>query len=330
MMKHTGIIIIFNVFILACNNKTIAQKTQNYVSTNGRLRVEHGQVVNKNGVPPDICGVSFSWSLWQGQKYYNAAVVDWLTTDFKVSLIRASMAVEPEGGYLQFPEKQMGLINTVVDEAVKNNIYVLIDWHDHHSNLHVNQSKIFFTAMAQKYHGVPNVIYEIWNEPTEIPWDTVKNYALQIIPVIRKYDRDNLIIVGSPHWDQDVDIAANNPLMGFNNVAYSFHFYASDPNHQQVLRAKADKAIKKGLPLMVTEWGVGESNGDGKFDKDEVNNWMQWLNDNHMSWTNWNLTDKQETTGLLMPGASIDGGWAVGQLSPAGSFIRERLRGLNK
>jgi endoglucanase len=121
--------------------------------------------------------------------------------------------------------------------------------------------------MAKRYKGVPNVIYEIWNEPTPVSWDSVKNYAVQVITEIRKYDPDNLIIVGSPHWDQDVDVAAADPIKGFKNIAYSFHFYASDPNHQEKLRAKADLALKKGLPLMVTEWGVGESNGNGRFDK---------------------------------------------------------------
>ena len=97
-------------------------------------------------------------------------------------------------------------------------------------------------------------------------WDTVKNYAIQVITAIRKYDPDNLIIVGSPHWDQDVNVAAANPVTGFKNIAYSFHFYASDPNHQDGLRTKGDIAISKGLPLFVTEWGVAEASGNGVFD----------------------------------------------------------------
>ncbi len=97
----------------------------------------------------------------------------------------------------------------------------------------------------------------------------MKNYAVQVIAEIRKYDPDNLIVVGSPHWDQDVDVAAASPITGFKNIAYSFHFYASDPNHQDGLRAKADKAIKMGLPILVTEWGVGEASGNGVFDLDE-------------------------------------------------------------
>jgi endoglucanase len=307
-----------------------AQSGQTPVMINGALRVENNNIVNIKGVPPQLHGVSFSWSIWQGQKYYNAAVVDWLAKDFKISIMRAAMAVQPDSGYLQKPERQTKLIETVVDEAIKDGIYVLIDWHDHHSNLHIPQSKAFFAMMAKRYAGVPNVIYEIWNEPEVISWDTVKDYAIQLITEIRKYDSNNLIIVGSPHWDQDVDVVAANPITAFNNIAYSFHFYASDPNHQQPLRDKADLAIKRGLPLLVTEWGVGEASGDGKFDKKKVKTWMTWLTNNKLSWINWNITDKRETTALLLPGAPINGSWTNTQLSPAGNYIRKQIRKLNK
>ena len=300
------------------------------VQTHGSLQIVQHTLVDKNGDPPQLRGVSFSWSLWQGQKYYNPSVVDWLTSDFKVSIIRASMGVQPDHGYLQEPALQTSLMTGVIDRAIKDGIYVLIDWHDHHSNLHTAESKKFFAKMAKKYAGVPNVIYEIWNEPEAIGWDTVKAYALTIIPEIRKYDKKNIIVVGSPHWDQDVDVAAADSITGFNNIAYSFHFYASDPYHQQKLRDRATSAIAKGLPLMVTEWGVGESDGNGKFDYDEVKTWFDWMEANKLSWTNWNITDKQETTALLQPGASENGGWKQDELSPAGLYIRDKLILLNK
>jgi endoglucanase len=322
--------IILTIIWLGLAKILFAQNPLTPVALNGALSVVNGQVVNKNGLPPQLRGLSFSWSIWQGRKYYNANVVDWIRKDFKVSIIRAAMGVQPRHGYLEQPDSQKQLIVNVVDEAIKDGIYVLIDWHDHNSNLHLNQSKAFFAEMAQKYKGVPNVIYEIWNEPERVKWDTVKNYAIQVITEIRKYDPDNLIIVGSPHWDQDVDIAAANPITGFKNIAYSFHFYASDPNHQDSLRAKGDTAIKMGLPLLVTEWGVGEANGNGVFDLSENQKWQDWLTKNKLSWTNWNITDKNETTALLKQGASPDGGWSEADLSPDGIYLRGLLRKLNK
>ncbi|MBS1526770.1 MAG: glycoside hydrolase family 5 protein, partial [Bacteroidetes bacterium] len=237
------ILVVLTCIVLACSSHA-----QTPVAKNGALHVENGKIVNQNGVEPRLRGLSFSWSVWQGRKYYTPAVVDWIVKDFKVSIIRLAMAVQPKHGYLTQPDLQKQMVTALADEAIKDGIYVLIDWHDHNGDKHIPEAKNFFAEMAKKYAGVPNVIYEIWNEPARTTWDTVKNYAMQVIPEIRKFDSDNLIVVGSPHWDQDVDVVADSPITGFKNVAYSFHFYASDPNHQEKLRAKADKALQRGLP----------------------------------------------------------------------------------
>jgi endoglucanase len=51
---------------------------------------------------------------------------------------------------------------------------------------------------------------------------------------------------------------------------------------------------------------------------------------NHLSWANWNITDKDETTAILLPDAPANGGWTDDQLTPAGLYIRGVLRDLNK
>lgn len=328
-MKKTRCFYTFLLLMSIIVTSAFAQDKTTPVARHGQLSVKAGKIIDKNGLPPELRGISFSWSIWGGKKYYNPAVVDWLASDFKVSLIRASMAVQPDSGYLQRPKEQTKLVATVVDRAIKNSVYVLIDWHDHNAQLHLKESKAFFSMMARKYKGVPNVIYEVWNEPERQSWDTVKMYAVEVIKEIRKYDTKNLIVVGSTHWDQDVDVAASNPIIGFNNIAYSFHFYASEPSHQDGLRAKAETAMQKGLALIVTEWGVGEASGDGVFDPEKTDKWVAWLNKNKLSWANWNITDKKETTALLLPGAAVNGGWNDNSLTPAGQYIRTELRKLN-
>ena len=116
---------------------------QTPVAKNGALHVDGSKILNEHGVEPQLRGISLSWSVWGGRKYYNPAVIDWLTNDFKVSILRVAMAVQPEHGYLEEPALQRQLVVNVVDQAIKDGIYVLIDWHDHHSNLHITQSKAF-------------------------------------------------------------------------------------------------------------------------------------------------------------------------------------------
>ncbi len=304
-------------------------KERTPVERHGQLSVRNGKIVDADGKAPQLRGISLSWSIWEGKKYYTPEVVRWLVADFKVSLLRVAMGVEPDGGYLQQPEAQERLVVAVTDEAIKQGIYVLLDWHDHHASKNAAMAKRFFEKISRRYAGKSNVIYEIWNEPEREEWKVVKDYALELIPVIRKNDRHNLIVVGSPHWDQDVDVVAKDPVTGYDEIAYSFHFYASDPHHQEKLMAKADVALKAGLPLIVTEWGVGEADGNGIFDREKVKTWFDWLEANRLSSVNWNLTDKNETTALLLPGANPEGRWPPDKLSPAGFYIREQLREYN-
>ena len=294
-----------------------------------QLHVADGKILNSEGQPAQLRGISLSWSIWGGRKYYNPEVVKWLKDDFRINLLRISMAIEPDSGYLKDPAGQEKLITNTIDAAIRLGLYVLVDWHDHHADKNLNQSMGFFSKMSMRYSGKPNVIYEIWNEPERVNWSIIKDYAEQVIAEIRKNDKDNLIVVGSPAWDQDVDVAAKDPIHNLRNIAYSFHFYASDPGHQDRLMAKADEALKLKLPLFVTEWGVGEANGDGEFNLEKTDKWLQWLERNQLSWANWNITDKKETTAILMPGAPVKGNWSTSDLTPAGLYIREHLRKLN-
>lgn len=328
LKRISRITLITGMLLSAGTWSALAQ--QKRTSKVSALKVKDANIYNAQNNPARLRGISLSWSVWGGRKYYNADVLKWLKEDFHVDLIRVSMAIEPEQGYLSDPWGQEKLITSTIDAAINQGLYVLIDWHDHHANANLRQSKAFFAKISKKYAGVPNVIYEVWNEPERIEWATVKNYAIEVIQEIRKYDKDNVIVVGSPSWDQDVDVAAKDPITGFSNIAYSFHFYASDPGHQERLMAKADEALRLKLPLFVTEWGVGEANGDGVFDKEKTGKWLNWMERNELSWANWNITDKEETTAIVRPGAPEIGNWSQEQLTPAGAYIRDVLRRLNR
>jgi endoglucanase len=315
--------------LIAASTAAVQAQKKSSVPALSALKVVGAQILNNQNKPAQLRGISLSWSVWGGRKYYNPEVVNWLKSDFKINLLRISMAVEPDSGYLKEPAVQEKLITQTIDAAIKQGLYVLIDWHDHHANKNVERSKFFFNKMSKRYAGVPNVIYEIWNEPERIGWNMIKSYAEQVIPVIRKNDKNNIIVVGSPSWDQDVDVAAKDPIRGFSNIAYSFHFYASDPGHQEALMAKADTALELKLPLFVTEWGVGEANGDGEFNLAKTEKWINWMEAHKLSWANWNITDKKETTAILAPGAPVNGRWSAAQLTPAGAYIRQELNRLN-
>jgi endoglucanase len=301
-------------------------RSDDFVEKHGRLSVKGTRLVDAKGEPVVLAGMSYGWHNWWPQ-YWNAETVRWLRDDWKCTVLRAAMGVEPDGGYLRRPDSSRALLKKVVDACIANGIYVIIDWHDHNAHKHQDAAVEFFTEMARTYGKNPAVIYEIYNEPAEADWKAVKAYSEKVIAAIRAVDPDNLILVGSPHWDQDVHIAADDPVAGFSNLLYTLHFYAG--THKAWLRERGDYALKKGLPLFVSEFGGCEASGDGPLDMNEWKSWMNWMESNGISWCNWCIADKRETSSVLKPGAAASGGWPPADLKEAGIIARDLIRGEN-
>lgn len=295
---------------------------QTPVANHGRLSVSNAQIRNQHGNPVQLRGLSFFWSQWDdGAPFYNASVVDFLANNWNVSLVRASMAVD-QGGYLTNPG-EADKVRRVVNAAIANGIYVIIDWHTH--AIHTSAAVTFFQNMAREFGNHPNVIYEIFNEPINQTWAEVKAYSQTVVNAIRAIDPDNLIIIGSPTWSQDVHIAAADPVPG-TNLAYALHFYAG--THEAWLRTQAQTAIGLGQAIFVTEWGTTHSDGgtaDRRVYTAESTTWLNWMDARNISWANWSITAKDEASAILRPGASTTGGWTDANLTESGRFVRDRL-----
>ena len=178
--------------------------------------------------------------------------------------------------------------------------------------------------MATRYKGVPNVIYEIFNEPVEDSWEAVKAYSEEVIKAIRAVEPDAVILVGCPHWDQDIHLAADDPIMGQKNLMYTLHFYAA--THGQWLRDRADYALDKGLPLFVSECAGMEASGDGPINPEEWGRWVDWMDQRAISWAAWSISDKDETCSMLLPKASSEGHWQEDDVKEWGHIVRAELK----
>lgn len=292
------------------------------VIKNGQLKVTGTKLVNAKGTPIALHGMSFGWhNFWP--RFYTAGAVEWLATDWNCTVIRAAMGVEPSRGYLQDSAGSMRAIKTVVEAAIKANIYVIIDWHSH--NINLNEAKAFFTEMAKLYGKYPHIIYEIFNEPDKETWPEVKAYSGELIRTIRNIDPDNIILVGSPAWDQSIHLPAADPIKGYNNLMYTVHFYAA--THKEWLRTRTDDAIQKGLPIFISESAGMEASGDGPINHAEWKRWIEWMDKRGISWIAWSVSDKNETCSVLLPAASSNGNWKDTDLKESGKLAREYLRG---
>lgn len=296
------------------------------VEEHGQLHVADGLLVGEDGLPASLQGQALGWDNWWPQ-YHNADVVSWLREDWCIDVVRPAMGIEPEGAYLDDPAASTARMVAVVEAAIESGVYVIIDWHAH--DLHQAEAVAFFGEMAEAYGDYPNVIYEVFNEPeTEETWAQVKSYAEAVIAAIRVHDPDNVVIVGTPEWDQRIDVVAPDPITTDANVVYAVHFYAA--THGQWLRTRVEDAIAAGVPIFVSESGGSEADGMGDNDYEEWSAWFSFLDENEIGWINWAISDKAgETVSMLRPGASATGGWTEGDLTPTGVHVRSVLRGYN-
>jgi endoglucanase len=295
------------------------------VKTHGNLKVDGTKLKDEHGHMIVLQGMSFGWhNFWP--RFYNAGAVEWLHKDWKCNIVRAAMGVEPKNGYIENPRWSTEKIEAVVDAAIKEGTYVIIDWHSH--NIRLNEARVFFAEMAKKYGRYPNVIYELFNEPDYESWQEVKDYSVELIKTIRAIDPDNLILVGNPHWDQDIHLVADDLIIGYNNILYTVHFYAG--THKQSLRNRCEYALKKGVPIFISESAGMEASGNGAIDYNEWQKWIDWIQTNQLSWITWSVSDKDETCSVLKPTAKSDGPWKETDMKESGIKTREYLRKYSK
>ncbi len=322
---NTQLLVILSLLLSSCSSLISSSSTSLENSRDIEAITVSGNKILFDGVEKSIAGNSLFWSNngWGGEKYYNSEVVKWLKNSWNTKLIRASMGVEQNGGYLDDKEGNKEKVNRIVNAAIENGMYVIIDWHSHEAENYEAEAIVFFKDMSIRYGQYDNVIYEIYNEPLNTTsWSNdIKPYAENVIFEIRKNDPDNLIIVGTSSWSQDVDIASVNPILGFNNIAYALHFYAG--THGQSYRDKAISALSNGVALFVTEWGTVNADGRGEVATVESNLWIEFLRQNNISHANWSLNDKAEGASALNPGASSSGGWLESELTTSGLFVKE-------
>lgn len=312
---------VFSVHPLDLN---IFNKTP-YVSYNGFLKVKGSTLVNQYNNEIQLRGLSSHGLQWYSD-LITTENLQYLKENFNINVFRIAMYTA-ENGYINNKETIKQKAMEITDMAISLDLYVIIDWHilsDGNPNMYKDEAKEFFDEFSNKYKNVPNVIYEICNEPNgqNVTWDNdVKPYAEEIIPVIRNNSPKSLVIVGTPNWCRDLDKVINNTL-DFDNVLYSCHFYAG--SHLKEIKEKLQIAFDNKLPVFVSEWGTTNYTGDGNPYENESTELINILNENNISWVNWSFCNKNEGSAILMPSYNLNSNIDE-YLSESGRIVKSLL-----
>lgn len=323
-----AVIMVAGVFTAAFSVKTYAYQTDSgRPSNSGYLKVgDDGQLYTENGDFVQLRGVSTHGLLYYPE-FVNERLISRVSSEWDANLLRLAVYSED---YCNGNEKEsLELLYKGIDAAIDNNMYVIVDWHilnDNNPNMNLSKAVEFFSTVGRKYGKVPNIIYEICNEPNgDTTWDDIREYAYCVLPIIRNYNDSAIVIVGTPNYDRELKPAIENPITGYKNIMYAFHFYAS--SHGKDMRDELRNAFSAHLPVFISESGISPESGDGKIDYSEVSTWYGLVNNLGLSYTIWSLCNKDEASAMFNPGLKVPENFTEKDLTESGRFATRFIGG---
>ncbi len=295
-------------------------------SSNGRLHVKAGKLVDAQDTPIQLRGFSTHGLAWFPQ-YVNAKCFAQLA-DWGANLARLALYPHESGGYCVDGNQHdlRGLLDNGVAYAAQADMYAVIDWHvlqECDPNVYLEQALEFWDDISRSYAACDNIIYEICNEPNgDTTWDAVKAYGEAVLAVIRANDPSAVVLVGTPTWSQRPDLAAANPLAD-DNVMYTLHFYAA--THKDDLRATLRAVSEAGMPVFVSEYGICDAGGSGSLDIESADTWIALMDELGISSACWNLSNKAESSSFIAPTCDKVSGFEKSDFTECGLWFKQML-----
>ena len=277
---------------------------------NGKLSVKGPDLVNQFGEKYQLFGLSTHGLQWFS-RVVNFDTICEIQENFGNNVIRFALYTDEDGYCDGGPSKKQYMLETLqkgIDIATELGLYVIVDWHmvgadnpaDKNPLTYLEESKEFFSYISEYYKDQDNILYEIMNEPNgSTTWADCKKYANEVIPCIRK-NTDAVILVGNPKWTADLNSVMKDPLVGYENIMYTYHFYAAD--HSSTTQVV--KAYDSGFPVFISEFGFMESSGDGAISETNGEKWKKVLDPRNISYVAWNISNSPGSASIFKNGTT--------------------------
>jgi len=307
--------------------------SQTPVERHGQLQVIGTKLCNEDEIPVQLSGMSTHGIQWFGwEEFLTPGAFDALRNDWNADLCRVAMYVQ-ENGYETDPDGFTAEVNRIVEAITDRGMYAIIDFHIHEPGdplENVEHATTFFDAVAAEHAEKENIIFEICNEPNNVGWESIKQYANEVIPVIRNHDEQSPIVVGTRGWSSlgVADIGSDGPQeiiedpVEGDHILYAYHFYAA--THGQWEREQLAAAAEQ-LPIFVTECGTTQASGDGENDFSSTRKFLSVMEKHDISWAFWSYSDDWRTSGIWKE-SKDDDAWRKEDLTESGKWMRSAIR----
>ena len=223
------------------------------------------EVILKGVVLPNVDTIQFGAAV-------NETTLKSLRDNLGVNMIRFTLSPNSDIEW----GKAFYRIKTTITTATELGIYVIINWGimkstegdprttlDSNNYQGVTTANNFFKSIAEYSKNNPYVLFELCNEPyvkngdskyeNLNTWNAVKEYSDVIIPIIREYS-DNIIIVAGKSGVILNEIV-NDPITKYSNIAYTFHMYPYNYKFA-TYKSQLEAMIAKNLTIIATETSI--------------------------------------------------------------------------
>ncbi|AWB27773.1 fibronectin type III domain-containing protein [Halococcoides cellulosivorans] len=202
-------------------------------------------------------------------------------------------------------------LKPVVQACIDNDVYCIVDYHRHWGDGELawaegdeygnpkgpnpgldEEVRTFWDTVAPHFADVPNVLFELYNEPTkpgwgpeDVIWNGWRSVAQPWVDIIREHAPRNMILIGNPRWSRMVWGIKYGEFDG-DNLGYTYHAY---PGHAVTDFDDDTGNAWEQAPLFVTEWGYSEGRckwicgNDQRFGTP----FKEWASERPIHWTAW-------------------------------------------
>jgi hypothetical protein len=209
--------------------------------------------------------------------------------DWGAQILRICLAVDyylDDGAYRD-------AIAEVVAAGAAEELYLMLELHGTSSKLNeplpTPGADRAWADLARRYGGEPHVVFDLWNEPHDVPWGAWQAAATALLQTIRGAGAgESLVIVGGLDWSYDLSplLDPANRLPALGPIAYATHPYPfksgnDAPPHGPPQWDQKFGRVAHQVPVMVTEFGC-DASGErpyGFADASQTAGWIQSLLD---------------------------------------------------